>query len=115
MLRRVDLNRRPDLHVVADRDPVAVQKDAVIVHKHISTNQDIVAVVATEGRLQDRAAAEMTEELHEKRQPLFGSISSRRIELIEEILRVKMVGDELRICGAIKLAGEHFLLFACHP
>jgi hypothetical protein len=60
----------------------------------------------------------MSEQSEERQeiQPLLRRIGARNVELTEEPLSVKMIGDEFGVGGAIKLAGEQFLFFSRrHP
>jgi hypothetical protein len=49
------------VNLVTDRDPVAVEEDAVVVDEGAGADRDIVAIVAAEARLHDSALAEVAE------------------------------------------------------
>ena len=48
MQRRVNVNSRADLSVVADPNGIAVEEDATVINEAIAANVDIPSVVATE-------------------------------------------------------------------
>src|SRR5262249_25338609 len=68
----VDVNARPDLSIVPDGDEVAVEEHAPVVNEPVPANADVHPVVATERRLDLRAATDLPEQHLQHLEPLLG-------------------------------------------
>jgi hypothetical protein len=60
---REELHARGDLRAVADRHEGAIQDHGIEVDEHVVADRDVGAVVAREGRLDERVGPDPTEEL----------------------------------------------------
>ena len=64
MVRRQNLNGRPNLRLAADSHLDDIQHDAIEVHEGTIADTDVVSVVAEEGRPNVHARSDMAECFH---------------------------------------------------
>src|SRR5687768_7312170 len=111
---RVELNPRPDLHVVANVDLGAVEEDAVVVDEQVAARADVEAVVAGEARHHGGAVADGAEQAAQDR--VARTCLARRGGVVpgKDFLRPQASFHELGIRRAVGLAGDHLLAFEGH-
>ena len=81
MERSVNVIARPNLHVVSDGDEITVKENTPIVDEPIAPDADVYTVVATEWRLNLRAATDLTEHSAQQRKALLSILIWDRVQL----------------------------------
>ena len=115
MKRGVDVNARPNLRIIADRNEVTVKEHAPIIDKPVPTNPDVRAVIAHEGGLDLSASADLTEQFPQRSEALIAIFVCNSVQLPQVTLSVGHGALKFMVRGAVKLARQHLFFFASEP
>lgn len=76
----VDVDTGRDLNLIADRDPIAVEENAVVVDEGPVADGDVEPIVATERGLQYRVLAKPLEQVRQQGATFFASLRRSCVE-----------------------------------
>ncbi len=110
----VDAYVGTDEHVVADGDGGTVEDDEIHISKAVVTDADIIALVAEEGTEDERAVAQMAEEVAQYGLALGEERGSSAVKTEELFLAVQEFRLQLRVVGGIVEEALRRLFFLCH-
>jgi hypothetical protein len=112
--RREQLDVRPDLDVVADRDRRDVERDQAEVHERPRPDLDLVAVVDVQRSAYLGVLADRAEKLREQPLPQSGICGSREVQLMHQCVCPLGLLREHRVVGDVEIAREQPLALAPH-
>jgi hypothetical protein len=108
---RIDLNCGTKKGEAADPHLAYVEHDTIEIQEHALTEQDVLTVVAEEGRLHPNRIAASAEQLAQNVSASLSVNLSRSVQLLAEIPRAIPSVSELGIKWIVQLSGEHLLAF----
>jgi hypothetical protein len=108
------LNRRPDLDVVADGDGRRIEHDGPVVDEATLANRDLPAVVAVEGREDVAVRPERPEQLVQDAPALCRPAVAHSVEAEQQVRAPVALRHQVRIIGPVWQAPHHPIALLTH-
>ena len=109
--RGIDLHVRRNQRIVADDDPVVVQKRAAHVHFAVVAEVNVVPIIHIEGRRDPQVCAAPAQQLRQNAVLFREIVRIRQIVIAHQLFRLVPLRQQLRVAAVINRACQHFFAF----